>query len=81
MSKLDEYYTLPTYTAKYLCPERICDNIQYQLKLLGVHLSDESYACIWDDVDRRNRRLDLVPMTESEKYADRRRLSEKNAVQ
>lgn len=75
MSKLDQYYTLPTYTANYISPERICDNIQNQLKNLGVQLSDESYACIWDDVETRNNKLDLVPMTESEKYADRRRLS------
>lgn len=75
MSKLDEYYTLPTYTVEYLSPERICDNIQYQLKLLGIQLSDESYACIWDDVQKRNAALDLSPMSESEKYADRRRLN------
>lgn len=75
MSKLDEYYTLPTYTPEYLSPERICDNIQYQLKLLGIQLSDESYACIWDDVQKRNAALGLSPMSESEKYLERRKLN------
>lgn len=75
MSKIDEYYTLHTQTAKYLPPERICDNIQYQLKILGVQLSDESYASIWSDVEKRNEQLGLAPMTESKKYAERRRLN------
>lgn len=75
MSKLDEYYTFPTYTQKYLSPERICDNIQHQLKLLGIELSDEAYACIWDNVEERNSKLNLLPMTAEEKYADRRRLN------
>lgn len=45
------------------------------LKLLGIQLSDESYACIWDDVQKRNAALGLSPMSESEKYLERRKLN------
>lgn len=78
MSKLDEYYTMPLHTSpgpQYLSPERICDNIQYQLKLLGIQLSDQSYGSIWDDVQKRNTTLGLSAMSESEKYLERRRLN------
>lgn len=75
MSKLDEYYTFPANISNYLSPERICDNIQHQLKLLGIELSDEAYAYIWDDVEKRNDKLNLFPMTDQEKYAERRRLN------
>lgn len=68
------YYTFPkNCKKKYLEPEHICDVIQHKLALLDITLSDESYACIWDDVQDRNEKLGLMPMTDEERAAERRK--------
>lgn len=59
MSKLDE-------KESYLCPEIVCDTVKERLARLGIVLSDNTYASLWDDV---------MPITEEEKYAERRRLN------
>lgn len=72
MSKIDKNQMIKE---TYLCPEIVCDALKQQLARLDIVLSDNSYASIWDDVDRRNDFYDVSPMTEKEKYAERRRLN------
>lgn len=72
MSKLDENQIIKE---TYICPEVVCDQIQSQLDRLGIELSHDTYAHIWDDVERRNEAVGARPMTEEEKYAERRRLN------
>lgn len=72
MSKIDEKQMIKE---TYLCPEIVCDAVKHKLARLGIVLSDNSYASLWDDVDRRNDFYDVRPMTEEEKYAERRRLN------
>lgn len=67
MSKLDK--------ESYICPEIVCDAVKDRLARLGIALSDNTYASLWDDVDARNAFYDVRPMTEEEKYAERRRLN------
>lgn len=72
MSKIDENQMIKE---TYICPEIVCDAVKQQLGRLGIAISDNTYASIWDDVDRRNDFYDVSPMNEEEKYAERRRLN------